>query len=46
MITKKSLKLYKLYKENRLGENIKSRCCDFPLLEEKCDKFDKQKVSA
>ena len=32
----KSFKLYQLYNDNKLPENIKSRCCNFKLLEEKC----------
>lgn len=32
----KSFKLYQLYNRGRLPENIKERCCNFKLLEEKC----------
>lgn len=32
----KSFKLYQLYNSGRLPENIKERCCNFKLLEEKC----------
>ena len=32
----KSRLLYNLYKNNKLSKNIKTRCCNFPLLEEKC----------
>lgn len=35
----KSYILYKLYKENKLHENIKNRCCNFPLLENKCNEY-------
>lgn len=35
IITKSKL-LYNLYKINKLPQNVKSRCCNFPLLEEKC----------
>lgn len=35
-IKKKSLKLYSLYNNGRLPQNIKARCCNFKLLEEKC----------
>lgn len=35
IITKSKL-LYNLYKTNKLPQNVKSRCCNFPLLEEKC----------
>lgn len=31
----KSAKLYKFYQQNRLSKNIKDRCCNFKLLEEK-----------
>ena len=33
-IKDRSYKLYQKYKENKLSENIKNRCCNFPLLEE------------
>ena len=35
----KSVKLYQLYNNNRLSENIKARCCNFRLLEEKCKEY-------
>lgn len=35
----KSFKLYQLYNNGRLPENIKDRCCNFKLLEEKCLKY-------
>ena len=38
-VKNKSLKLYNLYINNKLSENIKSRCCNFPLLEEKCNQY-------
>lgn len=31
----KSFKLYQLYNSGKLPENIKNRCCNFKLLEEK-----------
>lgn len=39
-------KLYDLYTFGRLPERIKQRCCNFPLLEEKCKKYNniEQKV--
>ena len=40
-VKNKSLKLYKLYNNNRLPQNIKARCCNFKLLEEKCIEYDK-----
>ena len=35
----KSFKLYDLYNKNRLSDNIKNRCCNFKLLEEKCFEY-------
>lgn len=35
-VKNKSFKLYELYNAGKLPENIKSRCCNFKLLEEKC----------
>ena len=32
-------KEYKIYKNNKLPKNVKDRCCNFPLLEEKCRNF-------
>ena len=40
----KSLKLYNLYNSNRLQENIKARCCNFKLLEEKCLEYNKTEI--
>lgn len=37
----KSKLLYNLYKSNNLPKNVKDRCCNFPLLEEKCIEFNK-----
>ncbi len=41
----KAIKLYTLYNENRLPLNIKNRCCNFKLLEEKCINYNKNKIS-
>lgn len=41
-VKNKSFKLYELYTKGRLPENIKSRCCDFKLLEEKCIEYNKK----
>lgn len=38
-VKNKSFRLYDLYNKNRLSGNIKSRCCNFKLLEEKCKKY-------
>ena len=38
----KSYILYKLYKENKLHENIKNRCCNFSLLEKKCNEYNEK----
>lgn len=35
----KSKLLYKLYKSNKLPNNVKNRCCNFLLLEEKCREY-------
>lgn len=35
-IKNKSFKLYTLYNNNKLPQNIKERCCNFKLLEDKC----------
>lgn len=42
----KALKLYDLYTCGRLVKRIKDRCCNFPLLEEKCKEYNniEQKV--
>ena len=37
----KATKLYEMYKNNNLPNRIKSRCCDFTLLEEKCNEYNK-----
>lgn len=38
----KSYLLYKLYKNNKLPNNVKNRCCNFILLEKKCIEFNKK----
>ena len=38
-LTKKAKKLYDLYKNNKLDNFVKSRCCNFTLLEEKCELY-------
>lgn len=40
-VKNKSFKLYQLYNNDRLSENIKARCCNFKLLEEKCKEYNK-----
>jgi len=35
----KSKLLYSLYKQDKLPKNLKDRCCNYPLLEEKCEKY-------
>ena len=37
----KSKLLYDLYNKNKLPESVKNRCCNFPLLEEKCKEYNK-----
>ena len=39
-VKNKSLKLYELYNNGKLLKNVKSRCCNFKLLEEKCLEYD------
>jgi len=38
----KAIKLYEMYKNNRLPERIRIRCCNFTLLEEKCKEYNKK----
>ena len=38
-VNTKSKLLYNLYKSNKLPKNVKDRCCNFPLLEEKCREY-------
>lgn len=42
MIVNKAYKLYDLYTDDRLCVNIKKRCCNFKLLEEKCLEYNCQ----
>ena len=39
----KAINLYEKYKNGKLDERIKSRCCNFILLEEKCKEYNKCK---
>jgi len=41
-VKNKAYKLYDNYKNNTLNERIKSRCCNFVLLEEKCKEYNKE----
>ena len=41
-VKNKAYKLYDNYKNNTLNERIKSRCCNFVLLEEKCKEYNKK----
>ena len=43
-INNKSKLLYNLYKTNKLPKNVRDRCCDFPLLEEKCKEYNSTKI--
>ena len=38
-VLNRSFKLYSKYINNTLRENIKRRCCNFKLLEEKCQEY-------
>lgn len=40
----KSKLLYNLYKNDKLPRNVKDRCCNFVLLEEKCKNYNKKKT--
>lgn len=40
-VKNKSFRLYQLYNNGKLPQNIKSRCCNFRLLEEKCVEYNK-----
>ncbi len=40
-VKSKSFKLYQLYISDKLPQNIKSRCCNYQLLEEKCMEYNK-----
>ena len=41
IIRNKAIKLYTLYKEERLPKNVRDRCCNFILLEEKSKEYNK-----
>lgn len=43
-VKKKSSKLYQLYINNKLPNNIKDRCCNFKLLEEKCALYNEDHI--
>ena len=43
-VKSKALNLYELYKNGKLDERIKSRCCNFVLLEEKCKEYNQNKA--
>lgn len=40
-VKNRSFKLYQLYNKGNLPKNIKLRCCNFKLLEEKCLQYNK-----
>lgn len=40
-VRNKSSKLYELYNNGRLPLNIRARCCNFKMLEEKCLEYSK-----
>ena len=44
IVRKKSIILYNAYISGALYKNIYERCCNFPLLEVKCDEYNKEKV--
>lgn len=45
-VIKKAKNLYSKYKSKQLANNIYNRCCDFSLLEEKCQKYSFTPVSS
>ena len=40
-ITNKAKRLYDFYINDKLWPNLKARCCNWPLLEEKCQEYNK-----
>lgn len=44
-ILNKSMLLYRLHKEDQLPLSLKKRCCNFTLLEKKCEEYNNVKVS-
>ena len=42
-VKNKSFRLYQLYNSGKLPDNMKSRCCNFKLLEGKCLEYNKRK---
>ena len=43
-VKNKSFKLYHLYINNKLNEQIRNRYCNFKLLEEKCSEYNMKSV--
>ena len=41
-VKNKSIKLYEMYNNERLSENVRNRCCNFKLLEEKCLEYNQK----
>lgn len=44
-VKNKALKLYQMYNNGKLPENIKQRCCNFKSLEEKCLLYNSNEMS-
>lgn len=42
-VVTKAIKLYNLYVNNRLPKSIKDRCCNYSLLEDKCNEYNTNK---
>ena len=38
-VKNKSSKLYNMYVNQKLSDNVRNRCCNFKLLEEKCKEY-------
>ena len=45
IIYKNAITLYTLYKNNQLPSRIRKRCCDFILLEDKCQEYNNTLIS-
>ncbi len=45
-VKNKSKKLYELYINDKLPYVLKCRCCNFKLLEEKCEEYNKELITS
>lgn len=44
-IVSNAIRLYNLYKNDKLAKRVKIRCCNYPLLEEKCFEYNNETVN-